>query len=124
MSKKIIVVDDSRTVRQQVSKLLINEGFNIVEAIDGNDGIMKVNENQDTCLVITDLNMPNLNGLDMTEKIRKIPEMKYVPILLLTTESSGDKVDRAKKVGASGWLVKPFNPDQLVGAVKKLTCTR
>jgi two-component system chemotaxis response regulator CheY len=120
MGKKILIVDDSRTIRQQVGFTLTKEGFEVVEAEDGNDGLAKLQANTDTSMVVSDVNMPNMGGLEMVEAIRKIEQFKGLPIIMLTTESSGDKVDQAKKAGASGWLVKPFNPEQLVGAVKKL----
>ncbi len=121
MAKKILIVDDSRTVRQQVGFTLSKEGFELIEAEDGKDGIEKLKANKDIGMILSDVNMPRMDGLTMVEEIRKMEEFKSLPIIMLTTESSGDKVDRAKKVGASGWLVKPFNPEQLVGAVKKLT---
>jgi two-component system, chemotaxis family, chemotaxis protein CheY len=120
MAKKILIVDDSRTIRQQVGFTLSKEGFEVVEAEDGQDGINKLQGTPDISMIISDVNMPNMDGLVMIETIRKIEEFKFIPIIMLTTESSGDKVERAKKAGASGWLVKPFNPEQLVGAVKKL----
>ena len=118
--KKILVVDDSKTIRQQVGFTLTNAGFEVVEAEDGKDGILKLEANSNISMIISDVNMPNMGGLEMVESIRAKDSFKLVPIIMLTTESSGDKVERAKKAGASGWLVKPFNPEQLVGAVKKL----
>ena len=120
MGKKILIVDDSRTIRQQVGFTLTKEGFEVVEAEDGQDGLNKLQANADISMIVSDVNMPNMGGLEMVEAIRQIEQFKFLPIIMLTTESSGDKVDRAKKAGASGWLVKPFNPEQLVGAVKKL----
>ena len=119
MSKTILIVDDSRTIRQQVGFTLTKEGFSVVEAEDGQDALNKLKENE-VNMIISDVNMPNMDGLTMVETVRKDDAYKFIPIIMLTTESSGDKVDRAKKAGASGWLVKPFNPEQLVGAVKKL----
>lgn len=120
MGKKILIVDDSRTIRQQVGFTLTKEGFEVVEAEDGQDGLNKLQANADISMIVSDVNMPNMGGLEMVEAIRQIEQFKFLPIIMLTTESSGDKVERAKKAGASGWLVKPFNPEQLVGAVKKL----
>ena len=120
MGKKILIVDDSRTIRQQVGFTLTKEGFEVVEAEDGQDGLNKLQANADISMIVSDVNMPNMGGLEMVEAIRQIEQFKFLPIIMLTTESSGDIVDRAKKAGASGWLVKPFNPEQLVGAVKKL----
>ena len=120
MGKKILIVDDSRTIRQQVGFTLTKEGFEVVEAEDGQDGLNKLQANTDISMIVSDVNMPNMGGLEMVEAIRQIEQFKFLPIIMLTNESRGDKVDRAKKAGASGWLVKPFNPEQLVGAVKKL----
>ncbi|MES2616068.1 MAG: response regulator [Bdellovibrionota bacterium] len=120
MGKKILVVDDSRTIRQQVGFTLSKEGFEIIEAEDGRDALNQLQSNTDISMVVSDVNMPKMNGLEMVEAIRQIEQFKFLPIIILTTESSGDKVNKAKKAGASGWLVKPFDPEQLIGAVKKL----
>ena len=120
MSKKILIVDDSRTIRQQVSFTLSKGGFEVVEAEDGQDGIAKLKENADIAVIISDVNMPNMNGLEMVEAINADSGVSHPPIVMLTTEGSGELVDRAKKAGAKGWLVKPFKPDQLVAVVNKL----
>ena len=115
---KILIVDDSTTIRQQVNFTLTKDGFQVIEAVDGLDGIEKLKENPDVKLIISDVNMPNMNGLEMVEKLHEIGNT--VPIVMLTTEGSLEMIDRAKKAGAKGWMVKPFQPPQLIAAVKKL----
>jgi len=120
MSKKVLIVDDSRTIRQQVNFTLTKGGFEVVEAEDGKDGLDKLKSNPDVAMIISDVNMPNMNGLEMVEAINADAACPHPPIVMLTTEGSGDLVDRAKKAGAKGWLVKPFKPEQLVAVVSKL----
>ncbi len=119
MGKKVMIVDDSKTIRQQVSFTLSKGGFEVVEAEDGSDGITKLKENADLAMIISDVNMPNMNGLEMVEAMKA--DGCSVPIIMLTTEGATDLIDRAKAAGAKGWLVKPFKPDQLITAVNKLT---
>jgi two-component system chemotaxis response regulator CheY len=121
MSKKILIVDDSRTIRQQVSFTLSKGGFTVVEAEDGKDGIAKLGANEDIAMIISDVNMPNMNGIEMVEAIKADGKYSAVPIVMLTTEGSAELIERAKAAGAKGWLVKPFKPDQLIAAVNKLT---
>jgi two-component system chemotaxis response regulator CheY len=120
VSKKVLIVDDSKTIRQQVNFTLAKTGLTVVEAEDGVDGIAKLKANPDVAMIISDVNMPNMNGLDMVEAINGDGSLTHPPIVMLTTEGSGELVDRAKKAGARGWLVKPFKPDQLVAIVTKL----
>ncbi|MCX6124720.1 MAG: response regulator [Proteobacteria bacterium] len=121
MSKKILIVDDSKTIRQQVSFTLSKGGYTVVEAEDGKDGIVKLGANSDVALIISDVNMPNMNGIEMVEAIKAGGQYGALPIVMLTTEGSADLIERAKAAGAKGWLVKPFKPDQLIAAVQKLT---
>lgn len=121
MGKKIMIVDDSRTIRQQVRFTLTKGGYEVLEAEDGSDGFEKLKANPDVAMVISDVNMPNMNGLEMVEKIKSESSISGIPIIMLTTEGAADLIDRAKKAGAKGWLVKPFKPDQLIAAVGKLT---
>lgn len=118
MSKKIMIVDDSRTIRQQVSFTLTKGGYQVIEAEDGQDGIAKLKANADVAMIISDVNMPNMNGIEMVEKIKA--DGLSVPIIMLTTEGAADLIQRAKNAGAKGWLVKPFKPEQLVAAVQKI----
>jgi two-component system chemotaxis response regulator CheY len=120
MGKKVLIVDDSRTIRQQVNFTLSKGGFEVVEAEDGVQGIATLKANFDIAMVISDVNMPNMNGLEMVEAISVDAALKAVPVVMLTTEGSGELVERAKKAGAKGWLVKPFKPDQLIAVVTKL----
>jgi two-component system chemotaxis response regulator CheY len=121
MGKKILVIDDSATVRQQVGLALTQAGFEIVEAVDGLDGIDKLDNTASVSLVICDVNMPRMNGLEMLEKVHAEKKHPTVPIIILTTEGQPDLVERAKKAGAKGWIVKPFKAELLVAAAKKLT---
>ncbi len=121
MGKRILIVDDSRTIRQQVSFTLAKGGFEVVEAEDGVEGLKQLKQNPDVAMVISDVNMPNMNGLEMVEAISKDASLPKVPIIMLTTEGSNELITRAKSAGAKGWLVKPFEPDQLIAAVSKLT---
>ena len=118
MAKKIMIVDDSKTIRQQVRFTLTKSGFDVVEAEDGNDGLVKLSENPDVAMIISDVNMPNMNGLEMVEKMKS--NGSTVPVIMLTTEGAADLIQRAKAAGAKGWLVKPFQPEQLVAAVTKV----
>jgi two-component system, chemotaxis family, chemotaxis protein CheY len=117
--KKIIIVDDSRTARIQVKNTLGSAGFDVVEAVDGKDGIAQIEANDDAALVLCDVNMPNLNGLDMLDALPEKTRSKMI-FLMLTTEAEPRLVQRAKNLGAKGWIVKPFKPELLVAAVKKL----
>lgn len=117
---KVLIVDDSKTIRAQVNFTLSKSGFTVVEAEDGLDGIKKLEENGDVKMVICDVNMPNMDGLQMVEKIKQDGKFT-MPIIMLTTEGAADKIARAKEAGAKGWMVKPFKPEQLVEAAKKLT---
>lgn len=117
--KKILVIDDSPTVRQQVGLALTQAGFQVVEAVDGLDGIGKVDPT--IAMLICDVNMPRMNGLDMLEKLRTDARWKTLPVVMLTTEGQPSLIERAKKAGAKGWIVKPFKAELLVAAVQRLT---
>lgn len=120
MKKKIVVVDDSRTARQQVAVTLNNAGYEVIEAVDGSDGLLKIMTHADASLVVCDVNMPNLNGLDMLKSLRTDQPSAQMPIIMLTTEAKPALLQQAKQAGAKGWIVKPFKPDMLVAAVRKL----
>ena len=120
MAKTILVVDDSGTVRQQVSMALKQAGFAIVEAADGQEALAALEANR-IDMVVCDVNMPVLNGLEMVEKVKLQPEHKALPILMLTTEGQPSMIKRAKQAGAVGWIVKPFDASQLVQTAKHLT---
>jgi two-component system chemotaxis response regulator CheY len=117
--KQILTVDDSSSVRQMVSFTLRKAGYGVVEAVDGKDGLAKIGAAKFD-LIITDLNMPNMDGIQMIAAARKVPGYGFTPILMLTTESQAEKKDAGRKAGATGWIVKPFNGDQLVSVVQRL----
>jgi two-component system chemotaxis response regulator CheY len=121
MSKKVLVVDDSATVRQQVRLALAQSGFDVVEAVDGVDGQEKISATPDLKMVICDVNMPRMNGIDMIEAVAATGRHAALPIVMLTTEGQPALIQRAKAAGAKGWIVKPFKADLLVAAVQKLT---
>lgn len=120
MAHKILIVDDAKTIRQQVNFTLTKGGFEVIEAEDGLDGIAKLKANKDVKAIISDINMPNLGGLEMVSQINTNNELPHPPILMLTTEGAAEMIAEAKKVGASGWITKPFKPEVLIEAVKKL----
>jgi two-component system chemotaxis response regulator CheY len=117
--KTIMTVDDSASLRQMVSLVLRGAGYEVIEALDGVDALAKL-KNQELHLFVTDINMPKMDGLEFTRQVRAIPEFKFVPIVLLTTESHPEKKQEGKAAGATAWIVKPFKPDQLLAVVKKV----
>ena len=119
MSKRIMTVDDSASVRQMVSFTLKQAGYEVVEATDGNDALSKL-EGNGIHMVVTDLNMPNLDGIGLIKGVRAHPVHRFVPIIMLTTESQESRKLEGKQAGATGWIVKPFKPEQLVAVVKKV----
>ncbi len=118
MTKRIMTVDDSVSVRQMVSFTLKNAGYETVEASDGQDALSKLNGG--VHMIVTDLNMPNLDGIGLIREVRSKTEYKFIPIIMLTTESQDSKKQEGKSAGATGWIVKPFKPDQLLAVVKKV----
>ena len=115
----ILTVDDSASVRQAIKIALLGKGHAVSEAVDGADGVSKV-EAQSFDLILTDLNMPNMNGLEMIRTLRKNPKHLGVPIIFLTTESDDSIRADAKAAGATGWITKPFDPAQLIRIVDKV----
>ena len=118
MAHKILVVDDSASMRQLVSFTLKDAGFDVVEAPDGTEAV-KVSATSKVDMVVTDLNMPNMDGIELIRTLRGRSDYKFTPILMLTTESQETKKLEGKQAGASGWIVKPFTPEQLLGVVRK-----
>lgn len=119
MSRTILAVDDSVSIRQMVKLALNRGGYEVVSAEDGNDGLAKARTTK-ADMVITDLNMPGMNGIALIREIRKLPAYTGVPIIFLTTESDATLKAEAKSAGATGWIVKPFQGEQLLAAVRKV----
>ena len=115
---KVLVVDDSNSIRDMVCFTLKSAGYETVEAKDGQEGLSKA-QGATFDLVISDVNMPNMDGITLCQELRKLANFKFTPILMLTTESSGDMKMRGKAAGATGWLVKPFNPEKLLATIKR-----
>jgi len=120
MGKKILVVDDSSTVRQLVTVALSQAGYEVVEAVDGVDGLRKLRETKDLAMAICDVNMPMMNGIDMLTRLKADAAHATLPVIMLTTEGDPTLIEQAKKAGAKGWIVKPFKVESLVASVRKL----
>ncbi len=119
MSKNILIVDDSESIREVVSFTLENEGYNVLVGVDGKDALRFL-DGTHIDLIITDLHMPNMNGIEFIRNVRATDQYKRIPILFLTTESQTSKKMEAKEAGATGWIIKPFVPAKLIGALKKV----
>lgn len=119
MAKTILAVDDSASIRQMVSFTLKDAGYDVVEAVDGEDALDKA-RNHNVSLILADINMPRMDGLTLVKSLRGLPRYRTAPILMLTTESSDVMKAQGRAAGATGWLVKPFGPKRLVEVVKKL----
>ncbi|MCA1244961.1 response regulator [Massilia oculi] len=119
MAKTILAVDDSSSLRQMVAFSLKAAGYNVLEAVDGQDGLDKARQ-QSVDLVLTDQNMPRMDGLSLIKTLRTLPTYAKTPILMLTTESSDEMKAKGRAAGANGWLVKPFDPQRLIEVVKKV----
>lgn len=119
MSKNVLVVDDSAAIRQSVSYVLDQAGYVVVQAGDGQEALTKL-DGTAFGLIITDVNMPNMDGITLVKKVRELGDYKFTPIIVLTTESQGSKMEEGKAAGATGWIVKPFDSDKLLSVVKKL----
>lgn len=119
MSASILTVDDSASIRLTTRVALSNAGYTVTEAVDGRDGLAKLGSGQFD-LIVTDLNMPNMDGLTMIRELRKLPAHTGVPVIFLTTESDAEMKQQAKAAGATGWLTKPFDPESLVKIVRKV----
>ena len=120
MSKTVLIVDDSDTVRQQVADVLGRAGYDVAQAEDGQAGAEKIHSQNDIAMVICDVNMPRMNGIDMVGQVKSNGQHADLPIVMLTTEGSPSLIKQAKENGAKGWIVKPFKPDHLLALVKKL----
>jgi two-component system chemotaxis response regulator CheY len=119
MAKTILVVDDSASLRQVVSIALKGGGYDVIEACDGKDALSKLT-GQKIHLIISDVNMPNMDGIAFVKAVKQLPTYKFTPIIMLTTESQEDKKMEGQAAGAKAWVVKPFKPEQMLAAVAKL----
>jgi two-component system chemotaxis response regulator CheY len=115
----ILAVDDSISMRQLVAATLEDAGFDVIQAVDGQDALDKA-QAASVDLVLTDVNMPKMDGIELIRNLRSLPSYKFTPMLMLTTESAGDKKAQGKAAGATGWIVKPFDPVQLITTIKKV----
>lgn len=115
----ILAVDDSASMRQMVSFTLKSAGHEVIEAVDGIDALEKA-KSSNPDLVLADVNMPNMDGITLIRELRKLPKYKFIPMLMLTTESGNDKKAEGKSAGATGWLVKPFDPEKLLATIQKV----
>ncbi|NJD08620.1 MAG: response regulator [Methylococcaceae bacterium] len=119
MAKTILIVDDSTSLRQVVSIALQGAGYDVLEAVDGQDGLAKL-DGRKIHLIISDVNMPNMDGLTFLREAKKLPAYKFTPVIMLTTESGEGKKQEGQQSGAKAWVVKPFKPEQMLAAVAKL----
>lgn len=118
--KTVIAVDDSSSIRHLVALVLTHAGYEVIEAMDGEDALSAI-AGREVHLVLTDINMPNMDGLELTRRLRAMPEYRFVPIVMLTGSESGSVNRRdGMAAGATAWVAKPFHPDQLLAVVKKV----
>ena len=120
MSATVLTVDDSRTMRDMLRLALCEAGFEVVQAVDGVDGLETLERSARPDVIVTDINMPRLDGFGFIERLRQDPKWRATPVLVLTTESDPAKKARARAAGATGWIVKPFNADKLVDAIRRV----
>ncbi|OZI31499.1 two-component system response regulator [Bordetella genomosp. 10] len=119
MPKTILIVDDSASVRQVVGIALRGAGYDVIEGRDGQDALAKLT-GQKVHLIISDVNMPNMDGITFLKSVKQLPAYRFTPVIMLTTESQEEKKREGQQAGAKAWVVKPFQPAQLLGAVEKL----
>jgi len=120
MSKRILTIDDSKTMRDMLLLTLTDAGFEVLQGVDGEDGLAVLGD-QKVDVIITDINMPKMDGYEVIRQLRQNPRHKTTPILVLTTESDGDKRNIARNAGATGWMVKPFDPEGLIAIINKVS---
>lgn len=118
MGTMVLVVDDSASMRQVINFTLTEQGYEVIEAVNGKDGCSKLADN--IKLIITDLYMPEMNGIELIKQVRQSTTNKYTPIIMLTTETESDKQEEGRKAGATAWIVKPFAPEKLKETVQKV----
>ena len=119
MSKTVMIVDDSASVRRVVGIALKGAGYAVIEGCDGRDALGKLT-GQKVHLIISDVNMPNMDGITFLKAVKQLPAYSFTPVIMLTTESEESKKREGQAAGAKAWVVKPFQPEQLVGAVQRL----
>ncbi|MFO1381521.1 MAG: response regulator [Chitinivorax sp.] len=119
MAKTIMIVDDSASLRQVVSIALKSSGYDVIESTDGKDALAKLTGRK-VHLIISDVNMPNMDGITFVKEVKKLPDYKFTPVIMLTTEAGEDKKAAGQAAGAKAWVVKPFKPEQMITAVAKL----
>jgi two-component system chemotaxis response regulator CheY len=120
MSKTVLTVDDSRTMRDMLKFALLEVGYRVVQASDGQYGLEALAQ-EIPDVIVTDINMPRLDGFEFIAAVRKDQKLRAIPILVLTTESDGEKKNRARQAGATGWIVKPFDPAKLIAAIRRVS---
>jgi two-component system chemotaxis response regulator CheY len=120
MSKVVLTVDDSRTMRDMLNLALVEAGYRVTQAVDGLHGLEMLRGEETPDVIVTDLNMPKLDGFGFIEAVRRDARFRAIPILVLTTESDGEKKNRARQAGATGWIVKPFDSVKLVDAIRRV----
>ena len=119
MNRKVLIADDSAAIRSMLADVLADAGFEVQAAEDGKQAL-KLAQSFVPGLVITDMNMPNLNGIDLVKSLRSLPAFKFIPILVLTTEDQQEKIQLGRAAGATGWMVKPFQPQKMLAVVNKV----
>ena len=124
MAKTILVVDDSSSLRTVVKMALTRAGYDVLEAGDGRQALAELDKAAKVNLIVSDLNMPNMDGITLVAQLRTLPDYRLVPLLLLTTESSTERKMQGKQAGATGWMVKPFNPEQLLATLSRVLGAR
>ena len=120
MAKTILIVDDSTSLRVVVKLALVRAGFDVIEAGDGKQGLAQLDKAPKVHLIVSDVNMPNMDGITFVSRVKQHPRHKFTPVVMLTTEGQDEKKQQGKAAGAKAWIVKPFNPTQLLDAVSKL----
>lgn len=121
MAEKILVVDDSISMRSVLTTILEDEGYDVLQANNGRDALDQLQDADAVKLIITDVNMPTMNGIEFTKQVRKNSNHKFVPIIILTTESEDDMKQQGKAAGATAWIVKPFIPENIIDIINKVT---
>jgi len=120
MAKTILIVDDSSSLRTVVKMALVRAGYDVIEAGDGKEGLTQLDKAGKVNLIVSDVNMPNMDGITFVKQLKQLPKHKFTPVIMLTTEDEGAKMQQAKAAGARAWLTKPFNPPELLDAVSQL----